>query len=529
MRRPVRQALARRQRGQALVLGALCMLMLALTMAASFNLSQALHEKIRLQQHTDASAYSMAVVEARAMNYFAYSNRAMAAAYAAMTSLHAYMSAMSVTGEMMKAASSNFQQIAGIEFALCAPCCCNKACGCATCKHCLHGIKALSISGKFSRQGRSLASSASGLDSTFESAVNDLDRMIDAIHLSQLSVLAFTANTLRGENLARLREVNAPSAQAMPAAVGAININELGCALEGTLIPCLANGRDQTPRTNRSQIMTEVANAARPPWAARRDSGGGSALPLHLNPSFLMDLQFDIQGEDMTVITSHKGTAKVTDSASAGSLRSTASGNEGLVVGAEEHGSLFSVWKDGVGSSSYSTEVYSDSNGGSHKPGRAHSGNHDFEGVQAQNSCVASGNCFINFRSTDDKDKDFGQPHLFAYFRQDLGLFDYLTSGTASASATTEVPWALNSSGSVAVTHGDQGEGKVDLLPGQGAAMSNAMVYYHRPGNWREHPNLFKPYWRAKLQPFTTAEATAVLSAAGDSDAAALAAAAPPH
>jgi hypothetical protein len=30
-------------------------------------------------------------------------------------------------------------------------------------------------------------------------------------------------------------------------------------------------------------------------------------------------------------------------------------------------------------------------------------------------------------------------------------------------------------------------------------AVSAAMAYYHRPGDWREPPNLFNPFWGAKL------------------------------
>lgn len=32
-------------------------------------------------------------------------------------------------------------------------------------------------------------------------------------------------------------------------------------------------------------------------------------------------------------------------------------------------------------------------------------------------------------------------------------------------------------------------------------AFSRGMAYYHRPGNWAEHPNFFNPFWRAKLAP----------------------------
>ena len=32
-------------------------------------------------------------------------------------------------------------------------------------------------------------------------------------------------------------------------------------------------------------------------------------------------------------------------------------------------------------------------------------------------------------------------------------------------------------------------------------AMSAAITYYHRPGDWREPPNTFNPFWGAKLMP----------------------------
>ena len=41
-------------------------------------------------------------------------------------------------------------------------------------------------------------------------------------------------------------------------------------------------------------------------------------------------------------------------------------------------------------------------------------------------------------------------------------------------------------------------------IPGIGAGMhawARSQVYYHRPGAWAEPPNLFNPYWKAKLSP----------------------------
>ena len=49
------------------------------------------------------------------------------------------------------------------------------------------------------------------------------------------------------------------------------------------------------------------------------------------------------------------------------------------------------------------------------------------------------------------------------------------------------------------------------------------MVYYHRIGDWSDYPNLFNPYWRAKLQPHDPGRVAAVMAV--DNDAAQVAAA----
>ena len=103
------------EEGQTMALGAMSMLILALMVMMSFNVSQAVHEKVRLQQHVDTQAYSLAVVGARAYNYSAYANRAIAAAYVSMMSLHGYMAAASVVPEMLDAAGYAFIITGAIE------------------------------------------------------------------------------------------------------------------------------------------------------------------------------------------------------------------------------------------------------------------------------------------------------------------------------------------------------------------------------------------------------------------------------
>ncbi len=52
------------------------------------------------------------------------------------------------------------------------------------------------------------------------------------------------------------------------------------------------------------------------------------------------------------------------------------------------------------------------------------------------------------------------------------------------------------------------GVGKINadgVLPGLNA-WARAMCYYHRPGAWAEPPNLFNPFWKAKLSPLAASD-----------------------
>ncbi|RMG19750.1 MAG: hypothetical protein D6729_04475 [Deltaproteobacteria bacterium] len=490
---------------QAIVLGALSMFVLALMLIMSLNVTQAVHEKIRLQQSSDALAYSMAVQEARALNYFAYSNRAMAATYAALTSVHAYYASMIVTGDMLAAARINFFIIAGIEFALCCAC---TWCSCFS--HCIHGIQAIRIAFKFGREKRKYERRIKSMEQKFNRLVQALDFMVDNIHAAQLEMWGQTVAALMSSR-SKFDEIwkqNAPQASNLDSAIAMLNVNEFNCALEGIVAPCVGGSREAR-RPNRGKVMTVSSNATRPRWATTRKPG--SPFPIHLGPRFLADLMNRIQGNGVSLPLNHKGTAKIVDRKSRSTLESSRKGEEGRVVGADEHGILFSYWKHGVGVFPYSAEIYSDKNGGRHKPRGGHTGQHKkFEGVQAKNRCVLKGNCFIKFRAHPDRDDDFNQPKVYAYLQQDLSL---------TRKGDRPGGWNPNDTGTINLTHGAQGTGSLTFRPGMGRALSKAMVYYHRLGEWREPPNLFNPYWRAKLHPMKRGEAARALALARETEA----------
>jgi hypothetical protein len=70
---------------------------------------------------------------------------------------------------------------------------------------------------------------------------------------------------------------------------------------------------------------------------------------------------------------------------------------------------------------------------------------------------------------------------------------------------------------------GDPAE--VDYLArngGKGYAVAKAKVYFHQLGSWTAPPNLFDPFWRAKLHFFSKSELTDAVKQAGDSDGASM-------
>ena len=71
----------RRQEGQALVVAALLVLIMSIAVLTTVNLGHTIHERVRLQNTADAAAYSMAAMEARAFNFYAYANRTQVSHY----------------------------------------------------------------------------------------------------------------------------------------------------------------------------------------------------------------------------------------------------------------------------------------------------------------------------------------------------------------------------------------------------------------------------------------------------------------
>jgi hypothetical protein len=494
--------------GQVLVLGCITMLIMALMMALSFSLTQAIHEKIRLQQHSDAMAYSMATVEARGMNYFAYSNRAIAAIGVSEMTLHAYMSTATLEVDAFNAAFINFLEIMGEEFGECAACC--PAC-CVG--HCFDAFEALDVAFQMENRKNDLENDLHGIEQDFNRAVEGYSFWLDTIHGGQLSVLAHTSEVLAGQKLDSLKNINAPQSSPLPDGVGVLNVRQFACALEGSPIDiaCIG-GNSKAPVDARSRVIANVANAARGEWPKDRSI----PFPILFHPEELEDLMNKIQSDGFTVPTIEGGSAKAMQGTSAGDCTSSDNSKTGADICGADNGWVFSQYKHGAGAFPYSASIFSDNSNGAHNP--YHQGQHGewhgYERGDSLSDCPFTGECFLNFRSHTSA--PFGQPAVYGYFEQDLRVNLKGNKGR----------WELGSDGKLTLLDGQHDNaygdpGVLDMVPRRnGAAVSKALVYFHRPDNWQMPPNLFDPYWKAKLHPFDgKEEISEVLGFATNTDA----------
>lgn len=100
--------------GQAMVLGLVLILVLCVGAILLFNTGQVVNKKVELVNAADAAAYSVAVQQARALNYAAYMNRARVAneiAIAQTISLYSWLNQMHTTSIMIQSALSAMSAI----------------------------------------------------------------------------------------------------------------------------------------------------------------------------------------------------------------------------------------------------------------------------------------------------------------------------------------------------------------------------------------------------------------------------------
>ena len=495
------QSRLRSERGQTIVLGTLGVLVVALMMFITLNVGNSIFEKIRIQQVADSAAFSTATQEARAFNFYAYTNRANIANLVAAMSAHSSMTMANSVPGMFYAARDNFYHFAMREFAFCALCCWPFCF--SNCIHCIHGIKDLDAAWNLEDRGDELNDMVEDIDEQLVTLIKFIDRHMIAIAAGQ-TLMAFNVGLQIADNeiadkiqtqFAQHAEMGEATPVISAALFARAHLHSDVKEITKYLASEIANGS----RHNDLSIFDEE-------FLTDRDLV--TQLLWTYPKTVVVDLFYDntdnVNG--FSVPRSHEGEAYTKPG-----------GNDSFTVNSDDEGSVSSIafqcWISMIPwTSSYEYSLTTDKDGGHHE-GTGFSCDKDHK-LSCLDGLVHH-YCFMPFHANHEG-TDFNQPHVYVTVSQDLSI--------NGDSGRTQRVWEINSQGSVDVSAvWDGAEAKVQIANqvNAGVAMSKALVYYHFPSvpnnktGWKEHPNFFNPYWKAKLQPFRVSEAIMVLGADG--------------
>lgn len=486
--------LMKRTRGQVLVLACLSMLMIGLMLMLSFNVTQAIHEKVRIQATADAQALSTATLEARALNTMAFMNRSIAGAMVAEMAIHAWWTIAESEVGMLSGGNIAMLQVAGVESGMCSP---------YQPQHCKDAAEAAKIAMKYQQKNQSYKGKLNGLKGSFQSAVSGLQGMMKSLYADQKKVLNNTKNEIAvtSQTFRNLKSLSAPRAQYLD--VNGMNVSEFACALEGSDFDGQCQGQSwksagqKSSDGQRGMIMESAAMAARPKFEIGNaywrqlghgdfNAGGASAPAMDMPmPKALNDPREpkNIQSE---------GTFKVTGMTMP---KTWAKSNKvGAEISPQAPSMVNITWRHGSG-----VGIVGDPG-----PQRKKESGSPYVGLPC-----GGDNCFINFRANTNSNGDFGQPATYGALRQDLRL---QLNGQRG-------PWEVNKdgSGTIKIKLQRNRETRLVLVPqGQAYAVAKGKTYFHQLGSWQTPPNMFDPFWRAKLQSFQKDELRSLLSRIGD-------------
>ncbi len=110
---------------------------------------------------------------------------------------------------------------------------------------------------------------------------------------------------------------------------------------------------------------------------------------------------------------------------------------------------------------------------------------------------------YFKFNAKADRTADYNQPSTWIFLNKHHQ--DFQTDQGSHSTQPTRAPWLSKfewrSGDQVAFLDSTVGGSRNSYLFEGLNVVSRGMAYYHRPGNWKEHPNFFNPFWRARLAP----------------------------
>ncbi len=501
--RKLSRNLEQRPTGQVILLGSVFILMLSFALMMVLTVSWATHERIRIQHAADAQAYSQAVQTARIFNYIAYNNRAAAGALVSMAVLSSYESEASAAVDLWWSHGIINIVAMGCEFGICCSCpwglCCKI-------KHCIHAFEDLFTAIDFFTSASDIADDVKELDEPFKKAMDGFQTMIQTIRYWNFSALGLlVAQVFASGGISDLNEYNLPAGENLDA----VNI------LNTTTVWGVINNKAAKNDERKHKDMTEVANASRGGWTRKRNWGLES--PIILAPLSLKINDADgglwVQAQIGWGLGGKAGITEDGDLQPDSDIKGDGVKSQDFwyQVGICQHNCCPNVngepgiWPISLGWGWFMPAVvHTAANGWEHDDNMIE-GPHDTDDHDLD---IDKTFTVITLKMPDDTDPEvpFAQPSIFAAAKQNLSVNE---SGK-------DQPWMITPSG----TQKPKLVGQLQELNFKGGetgdeafAISKALVYYHRPGDWKEPPSLWNPFWRAKLHPFRRGEAALVAGA----------------
>lgn len=430
--------------------GLVVVVVLAAGMLTTYELSRAVVEKVRLQDAADATAYSLATLEARSLNFVAFANRAQIANYVQMMEAQSLLSSatfgQSVTGLLRDVMGPEAPAIVGLDEA-----------------------------------------AAGYLDYLDEVVPRYVAAQTTRNHLlfatSLAVVLATAARVADGGRDVALANDPAARFEAVFDLARAANAAAYLAAFDWRGLPPVVTDVD---RVARERAVAELSNASRYGTGLAAMVTGrplGAFVLRALGPALEAVPALGAVADGISRAT-FTGTTKLLRRRGAAlpSVEDTARDEPDPTARADVLAA-----KDEVGAS-----LLAGLPGGASLP---------LPRGAVVSSPDASVHCRYAGRLAVRCDPEGGRHDWRGLFGLRGGIAPYLAWREAAAGGGSGEPdvWVVLSRG---------GEGGA---PGAWA-LARAQTYYHRPGAWQEPPNLFNPFWGARLAP---ADARAV-RAVGD-------------
>jgi hypothetical protein len=488
--------------GQAIVLAAVGMLVMALSVLMTAFWGYAVYEKIKLQNNADSTAYSLAVMEARVLNYMAYLNRAMIANYVRMIALQSLLSYLT----WVEAALATLHDMNYNIYAMSCMC----ACGCSCSQFCCNPAC-------FEHPNLAISQTLAPFVTTMGQLVDQFDRLISPqsgyiyILQEQNKALSIAQNRLKFAvyfmTLSFTEEFTKKNDD---------ELNWSVLSFISPLINALIWDKATKPKpfrntdVNDKRYMAEIVNASRFDIAqTKRDvvpfgglSEGSFEKGQHTGQTKLIDSTFAYGDPESDIHGTQYMKSDLAD---------------GAVLAAFDKQSIIPI-PPCINNNKIEVYVWDANRMGEHKrliqsqkyktcigcgcvPASLDGGttgrttNIEVDYTDQNHKGFRGITNFITFNPHDNPDTYFGQPITFCFLNKPPERFKMkpvwrksrIMGDTYSAEINTDL--------------GDKGVLTSGLLRGINA-MSLAQVYYHRPYTWKEQPNLFNPYWRARLIAF---------------------------